>query len=311
MIHPTMPFLTRKKLRILLEDSCFFPSKEQGQNYLVDERICQRIIQELDLKPTDQILEIGAGFGAFTDEIVTQTKRTYIFEKDTTSAKFLTQYYKPQYVTVHLKPKSQISWDRILPDTRIIIFRSDALHIPFPPANKLVSNVPYSIVFPLIMKIIHSWTYDQVVLIIQKEVADRLIATSGMPGYNVLAAFTGFYTKSMIIQSIPKLSFYPKPEVESVIVKILPRPTISSQASERQLRSEFELFLRGLFREMTWSLKQAITEMQKKKVHIFQKFPFLLENMRQSQWSETPVRNIPTELLFQLMRASLPRKYHL
>jgi len=83
-----MPFLTRKKLRVLFEDSCFFPSKEQGQNYLVDEEICQRVIQELDLKHTDQILEIGAGFGAFTDEIVTQTKRTYIIEKDTTSAKF-------------------------------------------------------------------------------------------------------------------------------------------------------------------------------------------------------------------------------
>lgn len=304
-----MPFLTQKQLRKVLDDECFYPTKEMGQNYLVDKQICHQILHELNPQPNDQVLEIGSGFGAFTDEIVSKTKRTYIIEKERISAKFLADHFNHQYSTIHLKPKSQITWNNISPDNQVVIFESDAQKIPFPSVNKLISSVPYSIVFPLMIKIIHSWMYDHVILIVQKEVADRLLATSGTPGYNVLAAFTGFYTKSSLITKIPKSSFYPEPEVESVMMKIIPRPTLFPNAIERQVRAEYELFLRGLFREMTWSLNRAIIEMQKKKPQIFQQFPFLVQKIKDSEWENIPVRNIPTESLFQFMTSSLPRKY--
>lgn len=195
LIRDTKDILNREQLR---------PSRGLGQNFLIDRSVLKRIIQSADIRPSDVILEIGSGTGVLTRELVKKAKRVIAVEKDIRMAKIL---------------KNSLNNFK-----NIEIINSDILktkNLKVPKNYKIVANLPYYITSPVIRRFLESKTSPKLmVLMVQKEVAQRICATP--PNMNLLAVSVQFYGKPKIVDYVSKKSFWPQPNVDSAIIKIVP-----------------------------------------------------------------------------------------
>lgn len=181
------------------------PSKGLGQNFLIDKSALKRMVEAADLQLGDSVLEIGPGLGALTQELAKRAKKIIAIEKD---------------------PKMVGILKETLKDFKNVeIIQGDILKFPIPSSKfqvssyKIVANLPYYITSPVIRKFLESKNHSkEMVLIIQKEVAQRICATP--PKMNLLAVSVQFYAKAKIISFVSKKSFWPQPKVDSAIIKI-------------------------------------------------------------------------------------------
>ncbi|HMF33740.1 MAG TPA: rRNA adenine dimethyltransferase family protein [Candidatus Lokiarchaeia archaeon] len=290
----------------LLNELNFNPNKDYGQNFLIDRSICETFAQSATLDPDkDAVLEIGPGFGQVTEFLIEHCQQLYVIELDKTCARFLEKKYAHQYSTARMSGKKAIQLGDIPASAHLAIVEGDALAVPFPHATKIVSSVPYSICYKLMLKIINTWNYESVHLILQKEFVDHILAETGQPGYTVMAAFAGYYLLGERLLEIPTESFYPEPDVQSLIVKFTPKPTIAINTTEAAYREKYLVFLEGLFPYITWSFTRAAKTFQEKKPKIAANFQHLTQAVERSEYKDTWIRNIPPEGLFRIMVESL------
>lgn len=181
------------------------PKKFLGQNFLVDENIAGKIVASLDPQADDVIIEIGPGRGALTKIISRYTKRLIAVELDKKIyEQLLTEY-----------------------DEKIKLIHKDFLNIDFKKdittnykKLKIIGNIPYNITTEILFKLYE--TSEQIstaVLMVQKEVAHRLVSKPNSKDYGILAVQTQFYTDPKILFNVPPSAFFPKPRVNSSIVR--------------------------------------------------------------------------------------------
>lgn len=192
----------------------FKPKKYLGQNFLKKEKaqkIIKEIIRATEIKKEDIILEIGPGFGVLTKEIVKKAQKIIAVEKDKRLADYLKQ-------DKNLKDLCRLS------SCQLKIINEDVLKFNFKDYNltpynfKVVGNIPYSITSPLIRKFLGSEIKPSLmVLMVQKEVGERIL---GKNKESFLSNFVKFYGKPKIIKNVSRETFWPKPKVDSVILKI-------------------------------------------------------------------------------------------
>ena len=190
------------------------PSKRMGQNFLVNRRTLEKIIKAADLRAEDIILEIGPGIGTLTQELAKNAKKVIAVEKD----KFMCQILK-----------------ETLKDYRNIeIINDDILktNLKLPKQYKLVANIPYYLTSPLIRKFLENPPAgkqpEEIVLMVQKEVGQRICASP--PNMSILAISVQFYAGVKIISYVKKENFWPKPKIDSAIIKIIPGGQTSREA---------------------------------------------------------------------------------
>jgi len=183
------------------------PKKRLGQNFLVDKNVLNKIIEAANLSLKDIVLEIGPGTGILTIELAKRTKKVIAVEKDRELCAMLKENLK-NYKNVE-------------------IINADILGVRPPilggrtPKYKIVANLPYYITSPVIRKFLEAENPPQsMILMVQKEVAQRIIAKP--PQMNILAVAVQFYAEPKIISYVSKNSFWPKPKVDSAIIKIVP-----------------------------------------------------------------------------------------
>lgn len=164
--------------------------KRWAQYELVDKGVVQKIIDALELVPSDVVLEIGAGTGVLTFPLRERVSKVIAVEIDKRTP---------------------------VPDVINIDFLKMDLN-PFPPSVKIVSNLPYYITTPIVTKVIPR--FDFIVFTMQKEVARRLTAEPGGKDYGSISVFVQFYTEPEIISSVPRRCFRPVPKVDSCIVRL-------------------------------------------------------------------------------------------
>ena len=194
------------------------PKKHLGQNFLQDVNIAREIADALDLRAGETVVEIGPGHGELTRELGIGNKelRILAIEKDERLADWLNS--------------ELVKWK--LNGGNIRIVRGDALkELPKvvsqltnrPIRYKLVGNIPYYITGHL-LRILSELNPkpEKIVLMVQKEVAERLCAAP--PGMNLLAASVQFWSKPAIIAEINRKNFHPAPKVDSAIIEIVPLP---------------------------------------------------------------------------------------
>lgn len=182
------------------------PSKRLGQNFLIDKSALNKVIKAAEIKPTDIILEIGPGLGVLTWELAKKAKRIIAVEKDPKMCEILKQVLR-DYKNVKI-----ICGD---------ILKLPTTHYPLPTKYKVVANLPYYITSPVIRKFLESkYPTTIMVLMVQKEVAQRICARP--PKMNLLAVSVQFYGGPEIISYVSKNSFWPRPKVDSAIIKIIP-----------------------------------------------------------------------------------------
>lgn len=220
-----MELFSKRIIKVLLKKYQVFPKKRFGQNFLVDKKIAKKIIKTANLREKDTILEIGPGIGNLTKELAKRVK----------PALHRTRSGGGEVIAIEKDPKMI----EILKETtknlkNVKIIQSDILKLPkskLPTKNyKLVANLPYYIVSPVIRKFLENKNQPKLmVLMVQKEVAQRICATP--PNMNLLAVSVQFYAKPKIISFVSKKSFWPKPKVDSAIIKIIPRKSALLSAS--------------------------------------------------------------------------------
>lgn len=182
-----------------------------GQNFLVDPNIRRRIVDSLDAGPADTIVEIGPGRGALTEGLAAQAGRLVAVELDDQLARDLE--------------------DRFRDDPGVTIAHEDFLGWT-PPAwsdattVKVVGNIPYNITSPILFHLL-DWrpTPERIVLMVQKEVADRILAAPGQKAYGALTVGVRAHGDVERLFTVGRRAFRPVPSVDSTVIRIRPRPS--------------------------------------------------------------------------------------
>jgi len=262
-------------IRDLFKKYRFRPSKRFGQNFLIDKGVLRKIIEAANLQPEDIVLEIGPGLGTLTVELAKKAEKVIAIEKDPKMVEILKETLK-DFQNVEIIQKDILK----IPDSRFQILNSD----------KLVANLPYYVVSPVIRKFLESESPPkEMILMVQKEVAQRICAQP--PDMNLLAVSVQFYAEPKIISYVPKTSFWPQPKVDSAIIKIIPY----SHGRIRIPRAEGEgcafrmLFFKIVKAGFSQPRKQLINNLSKKlKIDKIKVKDWLLKtNIQPTQRAET------------------------
>jgi 16S rRNA (adenine1518-N6/adenine1519-N6)-dimethyltransferase len=179
------------------------PKRKLGQNFLVSRKALDLIVEALKPQPGDLVYEVGAGLGTLTREVAARGAYTIAVEIDSRLVQALR--------------------DRFRGDSLVNVVHSDALKLPVPRVEKVVSNVPYSISSKLLLKLLREQNYKMAVLTLQREFALRLAAEPGSADYGRLSVAAQLYADIEIVGSVSRKAFYPQPEVDSLIVRLRPR----------------------------------------------------------------------------------------
>ncbi|MBN1326055.1 ribosomal RNA small subunit methyltransferase A [Candidatus Falkowbacteria bacterium] len=213
-----------QKLKGLFNEYGIWPSKSKGQNFLINQNVLDKIVEAADLKSTDYVLEIGPGFGILTEELIKKVKKVLSIELDKRLVYFLKQKFKHE-------TKLEVLLSDVLKIKNIELYKK---LVGEKEDYKLVANLPYNITGAVLRKFL---TYEPkpavIILLLQKEVAQRIIAKP--PKMSLLSLSVQYYGKPQIIDYVSKESFYPKPEVDSAIIKIeLKKDPILNQINEKK-----------------------------------------------------------------------------
>ena len=182
-----------------------FPIKRFGQNYLRDENIIGKIISEISPENDDLIIEIGPGEGALTSYLFEKTKRFLAVEIDTRNVAVLTAKY----------PKLKLISGDFLELDLMEIFKKYGKKL------RIVGNIPYNITSPIIFKMIENKEiiHDSV-LMVQHEVAQRIIAKPGGKEYGILSVIAQNFADVKLCFKVSPNVFYPQPKVYSAIIHL-------------------------------------------------------------------------------------------
>jgi len=180
------------------------PKKRFGQNFLQDENILNKIVKEINPQPDDHIIEIGPGYGALTQKLISSTENLIAIEIDNDLAKNLIEKY----------PQLQlINEDFLERDLSRLTSQGNKLRI--------VGNIPFNITSPILFKLIqNNKLVKDAVFMVQLEVAKRMTADRGTKDYGILAVVLKYFTDTKLCFKISPNVFYPKPKVFSGLVHI-------------------------------------------------------------------------------------------
>lgn len=203
-----MDLTSLKIIKKLIRKYQIFPSKRWGQHFLIDRSVLRKILEASDLQSRDIVLEIGPGIGNLTQELAKRVKKVIAIEKDPKMVEILREVLK-EFKNVKI----------IKEDILKINLQSKILNLK---SYKVVANLPYYITSPVIRKFLEEPVRrpQVIILMVQKEVAQRICSTKKM---SLLALSIQFYAKVKIVSYVSKKSFWPKPKVDSAIIKIAPR----------------------------------------------------------------------------------------
>ncbi len=178
--------------------------KERGQHFLQDEGVLQTILDHADLAAGDTVLEIGPGLGVLTEGLAA-AGQVIAVETDPELCRHLRRRFTEQ--------------------SNVQIVHGDILHFNLEelPEDKVkvVANLPYYISTPILMHLIgRVQRFSLILIMLQKELAQRITAAPGTKKYGSLSIAVQFYMSAAIVAEVPKTSFYPVPEVDSAIVRL-------------------------------------------------------------------------------------------
>ncbi len=172
-----------------------------SQNFLINGRIADFIVEHANLTPQDIVLEIGPGRGILTERLLK----------------------KSRVVAVEIDPELYDALNLIFSDEiksgKLQIILGDALEIDFPAFTKVIANIPYHISSPLIFKILE-YEFEEGIIMVQKEFAERLVARKGSKKYGRLSVMMYYHGSAEILKVVKRGNFRPVPKVDSAVVRI-------------------------------------------------------------------------------------------
>ncbi len=211
--------------------------KRFGQHWLKDDSVLIKILEAANLQPDDRVLEVGPGRGALTERLLaSEASVVHAVELDRDLVAGLRKRFADQ--------------------SRFTLQQGDVLSAPLTPpdgapANKVVANIPYNITGPLLERLLGRLntpvenTYQLLVLLLQKEVADRILAKPGQSSFSALSVRIQLLANCRSICLVPPSSFQPPPKVQSRVIALEPFKT--EERLEPDLARQVELLIRTAF----------------------------------------------------------------
>lgn len=224
---------TPKKTFEILKKHEFTFKKSLGQNFLIDSNILNRIVDGAGVDKTVGVIEIGPGIGSLTEALAKKAKKVISFEIDgrllPILAETLADYNNVEIINNDIL---KVDVDNIIAEKM-----SDCDKI------MVVANLPYYITTPILTYLIENTEkIDGYVVMMQREVANRLNAKVGTKDYNSLTILLNYYTDVEYLFTVPKKVFVPAPNVESAVVKIM-----TKEKKEFEVDQKFFKFVRSCF----------------------------------------------------------------
>ncbi|MEO0457253.1 MAG: 16S rRNA (adenine(1518)-N(6)/adenine(1519)-N(6))-dimethyltransferase RsmA [Cyanobacteria bacterium P01_A01_bin.114] len=211
------------------------PRKRFGQHWLRDQKILQKIVEAATIEKCDRVLEIGPGQGILTKSLVSLSDTVIAVEIDRDLCRTLNiQFEKDARFHLIQGDILDLDLDNLLSNQPDVhppdIQHPNIQHPNIQHPNKVVANIPYYITGPLLEKLLgrirqpNPRPFDSIVLLLQKEVADRLYAPPGTKTFGALSVRVQYLADCELICPVPAKSFKPPPKVESAVVRLRPRP---------------------------------------------------------------------------------------
>lgn len=194
-----------------------------GQHFLVDGNLQRKIVETLGAEEDDEVLEIGPGREALTRHLVGRPRRLVLVELDDDMAAALEERYgdRDDVTVVH---------GDVL-ETDLAALSSD------PGALKVVGNIPYNITAPILFRLLERPRPAEILLMVQKEVAERITAEPGTKAYGALSVGVRSVADARLLFGVPRTAFRPVPNVDSAVLRIRPhRPPPLTEEEEETLR---------------------------------------------------------------------------
>jgi 16S rRNA (adenine1518-N6/adenine1519-N6)-dimethyltransferase len=216
-----MKLTSPTNVRSILEQLKLSPIKARSQNFLIDQNILDIIISTAELKPSDCVLEIGPGLGVVTEELLGKVKHVIAVEID-------------HGLSAYLK-------DRFAAAENLQLICSDVLDIdlaalPEAGQRKVVANLPYSVASRVLVNFAEAVTPPPVIVVtIQREVADRLVAPPGNKDYGALTIWLQAAYEVSVRKVVSPGCFWPRPGVDSAVIKMVRRPDGAFDLKDRQM----------------------------------------------------------------------------
>lgn len=202
---------TPKRTRELMERYGISAKKSLGQNFLVDQNILQKIVNAAEVSPDSGVLEIGPGLGALTEKLAHAAGLVVAVEIDARLFPVLRDVLAP-YDNVRLVHGNILEMDLAA------LFRE---HFRDVRDVRVAANLPYYITTPILMKLLESaLPLSCIVVMVQKEVAERMAAAPGGKAYGSLSIAVQYYCEADIVAHVPRTVFIPAPGVDSVVIRL-------------------------------------------------------------------------------------------
>lgn len=222
-------------LKAIMQAHGIRPQHKLGQNFLTDARVLDGIVAAAGITPDDLVLEIGPGLGTLTQRLARAAGKVLAIELDRNLVEILRKTVCAEHPNVEL-----IHGDAGKVNLRALLEE----RLPQGRKAKVAANLPYYITTPLIMRLLEEHLpLDQIVVMVQKEVAERMIARPGGKDYGALSVAVQYHTMPTIAVKVPRGAFLPPPEVESAVVamQVREQPPVDApeQAFFRVVKASF------------------------------------------------------------------------
>lgn len=214
---------TPKRTKEILERFGFSFKKSLGQNFLIDTNILNRIVDAAEVTESTGVIEIGPGIGALTEQLAKRAQKVVAFEIDQRLIPILKETLS-SYPHVEV-----INEDVLKADVKQVVSGK------FQEGEDLavVANLPYYVTTPILMKLLEeNLPVRTIVVMVQKEVADRIAAGPGTKDYGSLSIAAQYYADADTAFTVPKTVFVPQPNVDSAILRLTIRDTPPVQVED-------------------------------------------------------------------------------
>ncbi|MBB3870220.1 16S rRNA (adenine1518-N6/adenine1519-N6)-dimethyltransferase [Parageobacillus toebii NBRC 107807] len=205
---------TPGRTREILEKYGFSFKKSLGQNFLIDTNILRKIVDFAELSDETGAIEIGPGIGALTEQLARRAKKVVAFEIDQRLLPILEDTLSP-YGNIRIIHQDVLKADIHRVISEEFTGMTDIM---------VVANLPYYVTTPIIMKLLTDrLPIRGMVVMLQKEVADRLAAKPGTKDYGSLSIAVQYYTEAETVMTVPRTVFIPQPNVDSAVIRLIKR----------------------------------------------------------------------------------------
>ena len=209
--------LTRTQVLDLLDRHGLAPSRAMGQNFVVDPNTIAAMVRAAELAPEDSVVEIGPGLGSLTRALAAAAECVLAVEADRHLLEPLTEVADAPNIEIVHADATTAEWRTKLGSSE--------------KRWALVANLPYNVAVPLLLDLLDNEPrIETFTFMVQREVADRLVAAVGTKAYGIPTLKVAYWCEARIVRSVPPTVFYPRPRVSSAVVRLvrLPAPAVDA-----------------------------------------------------------------------------------